>query len=123
VSTRDIWAVNEHDVLHWNGHRWRTVAIGIRLAPSFVLLGSVIAQSDRNVWIGGAAENSQLGKTEAAAHYNGHSWHVAFLPATPTPASYELVSMVPDGHGGLWALASSGTRTGGCGITRPAAGR
>ena len=107
VSSRDIWAINEQDVLHWDGHRWRTFAIGVKLNPSFVLLGSVNAHSDHDVWIGGAVTNGRLGESEAAAHWNGHSWHVMRLPAAPVSESFELTSMIPDGGGGMWAFAVS----------------
>ncbi len=107
ISPRNIWAVQGQDVLRWDGHRWHVVIGSTRLAPGFVLLASVLARSARSVWVGGGAENSAGGETEAVAHWNGRSWRVANLPAGPMAAPYELTSLVPDGSGGLWGMGTS----------------
>lgn len=107
VSPSDIWAVEEQDVLRWNGHQWRVAAAGSRLAAGFVLMSSVRALSSQSVWVGGGAENSAGGLTEAAAHWDGRSWRVAQLPAPPQSPQFELTSVVPDGRGGMWGLGTS----------------
>ena len=122
VTGSDIWAVNEQDVLRWNGHRWRVVTVGTRLSPGLVLLTGVYARSGQSIWVGGGAENSAGGKTEATAHWNGRSWRVSKVPAAPMAAPFEMTSVVPDGQGGMWGLGTS-TSLGGWRLWHFTAGR
>lgn len=116
VTRRDIWAVLGTGVfgaptgkggglVHWFGGRWHTVTkLPSRLRNAS--LGSVLARSDRNVWVGGATKNSKHGTTEAVGHWNGHRWTVVTLRAAASASGYQVVSMATDGAGGIWALGN-----------------
>jgi hypothetical protein len=120
LSSADIWAVlgrlplvssrvrtTGNAVVHWNGRRWTTVPLP-RAFTGETDLTSILAYSDRNVWIGGGIANGKgLGLTEAVAHWDGSRWAVHMLPTWHTPVRYELSSMVPDGSGGIWAVATN----------------
>jgi hypothetical protein len=114
ISPGDIWAVlgtgavglgsSAGGLLHWSGGHWHaitTLPAELRKGP----LDSVLARSDKNVWVGGAVKNSKGGTTEAIGHWNGLHWTVTLLPATASKARYYVTSMVTDGAGGIWALA------------------
>jgi hypothetical protein len=116
VTTRDIWAVigsgglfsvgsgRAGALLHRYAGHWHTVAT----LPAVLRngsLGTVLARSDRNVWVGGAVKNAKKGTTEAVGHWNGHRWTVTTLHALATVAKWHLVKMVTDGSGGIWALS------------------
>ncbi len=73
VSPDDIWAVigyggqvplpaqgNGGALAHWNGHGWRQVPLPAQFASGGDPT-SIAALSDREVWVGGGAENSKLG--------------------------------------------------------------
>ncbi len=131
-SPDDIWAVlgrlplvtsgrtlQRNALAHWNGHRWTSIplpatlacrAFGSQAVPAATLT-SIVALSDRNVWVGGGIPNGARGLTEMAAHWTGARWRVVMLPAYVTPVLYELTSMVPDGSGGAWAVATSAALT------------
>ena len=47
-------------------------------------LGSILARSDTDVWIGGGVKNAQGGYTEAVTHRNGHKWSTLTLPVLGT---------------------------------------
>jgi hypothetical protein len=120
LSSTDIWAVLGrlplvssrmrtigNAVAHWNGRRWASVPLP-RVFAGQADLTSILADSDRDVWIGGGIANGMgPGLTEAAARWDGSGWTVRMLPAWPSPVRYELSSMVPDGAGGIWALATN----------------
>ena len=72
-----------------------------------VTLSAVVALSDHDVWVGGAYPNSQLGTNEMAAQWNGRQWKVVVLPSLVSVVLYQLTSMVPDGSGGAWAVATN----------------
>jgi hypothetical protein len=104
VSTRS--AVTGNAVVHWNGYRWST----LRLPQAFTdsaSLTSVLALSDHDLWIGGGIMNDQNGQTEAVANWNGDRWVATPLPASPSAVEYQLISMVADGSGGIWAVATN----------------
>jgi len=67
-------------------------------------LGAVLARSDTDVWVGGAAKDIRGGTREVVGHWNGHSWTIIPLGAPTTAARFHVTSMVPDGAGGIWAL-------------------
>ena len=114
VSSTDIWAVLGNgqfatppspagSLVHWSHGRWQEVT-SLPAALRTQWLGSVLARSDRNVWVGGGVANGRGGTTEAIGHFNGKSWTVIRLRAKPTAAPFFVSSIVPDGAGGLWAL-------------------
>jgi hypothetical protein len=111
VSSTDIWAVigdathgstATQAVLHWTGSAWQSVALPSALATGSEL-SSITAASDTDVWVGGVQSSSGDG---VAAQWNGESWSVDTFRALKNFSIDELVDMVPDGNGGIWALAS-----------------
>jgi hypothetical protein len=113
VSGTDIWAVigtgplglpaNGSGLVHWQGGRWQPV-ISLPAALHNSSLGAVLARSDTDVWVGGAARNTRGGTTEVVGHWNGHSWLVSRFGAPASAAMFHVTSLVPDGAGGIWAL-------------------
>jgi hypothetical protein len=115
VTGRDIWAAlgtspsgggvgsRSGALVRWNGLRWQLVT-GLPATLRSPLLGSVLARSDRNIWVGSAAPNRKGGSTEAVGHWNGRRWLVTRLRAPAITGHYQVISIVPDGSGGLWAL-------------------
>lgn len=121
VTYSDIWAVigtgslggtaSGSGLVHWTAGHWHAVtSLPVQLRNAS--LGAVFARSDSDVWVGGAVSNRAHGTTEAVGHWNGHSWTVTTLPAVVTAAKFHVVSIVPDGVGGLWALGFSIGQTG-----------
>jgi hypothetical protein len=116
VSPDDIWAVIGREgqavappgpsggaLVHWNGRRWRLEHLPARLATRGDLT-TIAAVSDRDIWVGGGTQNSRLGLTETAAHWNGTRWQVAILPAAVSAARCVLSSIMPSGRPGVEAL-------------------
>jgi hypothetical protein len=115
ISPSDMWGLtgavvpsiglpNHPKVMHWNGHAWRPMAVQPQLPRGATLTG-VLATSRRDVWLGGSVPNDKTGTSELALHWNGKSWRTASPPARPSEAYEYLSSLVPDGSGGLWAVA------------------
>jgi hypothetical protein len=120
VSGSDIWAVagssalstlsGNQDLpggylLHWHAGHWHTVT-NLPAKLRIHALGSVLALSDKDIWVGGAVKNGAGGRTEAVGHWTGHRWTVVTLNAPPTAAPYHVTRLITDGSGGLWALGS-----------------
>jgi hypothetical protein len=115
ISPGNIWAAlgagsvglgsSAGGLVHWSGGHWHAVAnLPAELRKGS--LGSVLARSDKNVWVGGAVKNSKGGTTEALGHWNGHDWKVTVLRAAASKSKFYVSSIVTDGAGGLWALGS-----------------
>jgi hypothetical protein len=65
---------------------------------------SIAARTGHGLWVGGGIPNrSPGGLTEAAARWNGSSWHVEPVPAVSSRADCVLRRIVPD-RAGLLAL-------------------
>jgi hypothetical protein len=96
----------EPRVVHWNGRAWRPMAVQPRLSRNATLDG-MLAESSRDIWLGGSAPNDKAGTSELALHWNGKSWANVSPPARPTEDDEFLLSLVPDGSGGLWAAAEA----------------
>ncbi len=121
VSPTDVWAVigtgalgitsTGSGLLHRSAGKWQAVT-SLPAQLRNAELGAVLARSDSNVWVGGAVSNSAHGTTEAVGHWNGTAWTVRTLPAAASAAKFHVVSIVPDGSGGLWALGFSVSKTG-----------
>lgn len=106
VRGDDIWAVigyggqmafpaqgNGGALARWDGRRWRLA----RLAGRFARYGdptSIVAVTDRDVWVGGGVANRQIQLTEAAARWDGSRWRVYKVPAAPSSADCVLRGMV-----------------------------
>jgi hypothetical protein len=117
ISPANMWALtggllpaiglpNHPKVVHWNGHAWRPVAVQPRL-PRHATLDGILAYSSRNVWVGGSAPNDKKGTSELALHWNGTSWANVSPPAASSGDDEFLISLVPDGSGGMWAAAEA----------------
>ncbi|MFL6072076.1 MAG: hypothetical protein ACJ73S_01515 [Mycobacteriales bacterium] len=128
----DVWAVGEAGLIgglsgsyrtlvyHWDGTRWQLVPSpnphGTGLAHR---LYSVVAVGPSDVWAVGEYELPGQGSNPLALHWDGTSWHEAFVP--PGPNLYNpLLDVTAAGAGGLWAVGSSGDVFAG---TRPIARR
>jgi hypothetical protein len=92
--------------MHWNGHAWRPMAVQPRL-PRRATLTGILATSRRDIWLGGSVPNDKTGTSELALHWNGRSWTTVSPPARPSEADEFLTNLVPDGSGGLWAVAEA----------------
>lgn len=114
VSAGDIWAVEGSGLLgpgtgpgalvHRSGGTWHSVRLPKALASR--PLSSVVARSDKNVWVGGAVTNGKKGTTEAVGHWNGRTWTVKAMPVLATSRKFAVTGLASDGHGGLWATAN-----------------
>lgn len=145
VRGGDIWAVigyggqvvapaqgNGGALARWDGRRWRLAPLAGRFAR-FGDPTSIVAVSDRDVWVGGGVADSQGRLTEAAARWDGSGWRLFKVPARPSSADCVLRGMVlgraglvglgdcfgdqvPDGiRSRLWRLAGRSWR----GLVRP----
>ncbi len=84
-----------------------TSAAGTAAPAPVASLTSILALAPDDVWIGGGIPNGRHGLTEMAAHWAGGRWRVIMLPAYLSPVQYQLTSLVPDGTGGAWAVATN----------------
>jgi hypothetical protein len=100
LGPKDIWVVGEDNtnvLLHFNGKSWRRQALPARASVAF--FAGVTALSDKKVWITGDVQG--LGNVVPGVMlWNGRSLSFRSLKA-PAP----LINTVPDGHGGIWAVA------------------
>jgi hypothetical protein len=118
VSARDMWAVTgptsdsidtgRPSVAHWNGSSWRAVAVPPPALPSGSGWTAIVASSDHAVWLagGGAAPLSDSGgPPERLARWNGGpAWSATTLPPAASRSGFQILSLVPDGTGGVLAL-------------------
>ena len=105
ISASDIWAVGypldtyAPAVAHWHGGRWT-----IRLLPPAssrfptTTPVAVLAFSDQNVWIAGAATTAGGSVRALLLHWSGRSWHSYLGPGREN----YFEALVADGAGGLW---------------------
>jgi hypothetical protein len=115
VSSSDIWAAEgtplfsvaakKGPLIHWSGGQWHALAVprSLRGNP----LESIVAMSDKSVWIGGATRNGKGGTTEAVGHWNGRRWTVTTMRIAASSAKYTTFALASDGHGGLWAAGDN----------------
>jgi hypothetical protein len=100
LGPKDIWAVGEDNtnvLLHFDGKSWRRQALPARANVAF--FAGVTALSDKKVWITGDVQG--IGNVvPGVMRWNGRSLSFRSLKA-PAP----LFNTVPDGHGGIWAVA------------------
>lgn len=121
VSPTDIWAVlgragsltdpaapSGGALANWNGRRWALVRLPAALGRHGDA-ASVMAISDRNIWVGGGVANAKEGLSEAAAHWDGTNWQVSKFPVIASPRLYVLSQIIRSGRSGLTALATCAT--------------
>lgn len=115
VSAGDVWAVESGGpsvgptagrsaLVHWSGGAWHSVGLPAALASR--PLTQVVANSDKNVWVGSWLRNSKKGATEAVGHWNGRAWTVQTMPVTATSQMFAVSALASDGHGGIWAIGN-----------------
>jgi hypothetical protein len=94
-------------VLHWNGSSWQAAAVQPSALPAGADLTAINAARGSRLTIGGDVANSAGNSTAAFAdQFNGTAWSApAKLPKFG--AGGQIVSLVPNGHGGLWALSTN----------------
>jgi hypothetical protein len=118
LSKNDIWALgttvatkakpSATIMMHWNGKRWRTVAVRTAHVPKNATENVLnpVALGPRDVWIQRDITRGTAGATTLyLMHWNGRHWARVSIPAAVTGVDY----MTQDGHGGLW-LAVSGPK-------------
>jgi hypothetical protein len=115
ISPRDIVALagssllglgtHAPTVVRWTGTRWLPLPVQPHLPE--LDSASTMAVSAGRIWIGGYRSVGLSGEGYFAAELTGSTWKVTNLKGTDGTAGSALVSMVPDGEGGLWALAGS----------------
>lgn len=98
----DIWVAGSDIgfVMHWNGVSWTKVGLPLLPLPygATVSYSNITAVGPKDAWVMRTItyKSSVLPDT-AMMHWNGRAWLTA-----PSPADI-VGSLVPDGHGGLWA--------------------
>lgn len=91
---------------HWDGRRWHLVPLPPPLRHGDP--ASVVAVSDRDLWVGGGVGQVWLG--EALAHWDGSGWQILRRPAgAQAPGNCVLGGLAP-GQGGLVALGECFTQ-------------
>jgi len=118
ISSHDIVALAGSDqflglgtstptVLRWNGRKWLRLAVQPHLPE--LDNASAMAVSAGHIWIGGDHPVGLSSQGYFAAELTGSTSKVTNLKGTAAYgiAGLALVSMVPDGAGGLWGLAES----------------
>ncbi len=118
ISARDMWAVagptsgstgvGTASVLQWNGASWRPVKVQPPKLAKGAGWTAIDARSNGDVWVAGGGA-SQTGATtrvpERVYHWTGKRWSATALPARASAASFNMISLVPDGSG-MWGLDS-----------------
>jgi hypothetical protein len=95
-------------VLHWNGSSWREAAVQPSALPADADLTAITAGPGNRLTIGGEVVNSDTVSTSAFVdQFNGTAWSSAPSTLANFGKGGEVASLVPNGHGGLWALSSS----------------
>jgi hypothetical protein len=102
LGPRDIWAVgqdNTNVLLHFNGRSWKSVPLPARANGAY--FAGVTALSDKKVWITGDVTGGEGPSVRPGVMmWNGRSLSFEQLKA-PAP----IFNTIPDGHGGIWAVA------------------
>lgn len=97
----DIWALGTDDgfVMHWNGARWVTVGLEVLPLPygATVSYSNITAVGPQDAWLMRTITDKSGPPTTRMLHWNGKAWLTVASPADV------IGSLVPDGHGGLWA--------------------
>lgn len=98
----DIWALGPgiSSVMHWNGTKWGKVGLPLLPLPAGakVSYSNITTVGPENAWLMRSITfpKATLPKTNMM-HWNGKAWLTVASPS-------DIVgSLVPDGHGGLWA--------------------
>jgi hypothetical protein len=101
ASATDLWAVGEAGgtmsaLLHRGGKGWQRVRPAALAGFTYT---RVLALARHNVWVAGSVAGSpELG------HFNGTRW-----TALTMTGNVAATGLCPDGQGGLWVIANTGT--------------
>jgi len=104
LSPANMWGIGslnspQDSLVRYNGSHWRRLTAAPLKNTQF---NGIAAISRTSVWaVGVAAGGLAPGR---ALHWNGTSWKQVSIPW-----QMELRRIVPDGHGGLWITADSGS--------------
>lgn len=97
----DMWALgpNIGFVMHWNGTKWVKVGLPVLPLPygAKVSYSNITAVGPRDAWLMRTISYKSEPPAAAMMHWNGRTWLTVSSPADV------VASLVPDGHGGLWA--------------------
>lgn len=91
-------------VLHYYADRWHQappLPAAMRKNPAT----SILANSDTDLWVGGAIKNAEGGTAAAIAHWNGQNWTLIKLQAPGSRGDYRTEAITADARAGLWAVA------------------
>jgi hypothetical protein len=98
----DIWAVYKDDmVTHYNGTSWSTYTLS---GPSGTSVGTVVALSPTDVWVGGTNGTGPL-----LEHFNGTSWQVMTTPSSFADAG--VLAMTAQSDSDVWIFSESNPLT------------
>jgi len=110
LSDTDVWVVG-HDLLHYDGSRWRVFQPPPPPAPGDVVAGfnDVTAIAPDDVWAAGT-EVTVSGHTRGiVAHWNGGAWSIVDTPATNSGWSSALQAIDARSRDDIWAVGARGT--------------
>jgi hypothetical protein len=98
-------------VVQWNGRKWTSLPVQPKSLPGDGAATSM-AEAGGHIWIGGnyPLSGAHLGEwADFVAELTGSTWKLRELRNSASGDEFQLNSLVPDGHGGLWALGMSYT--------------
>ena len=111
TSPRNLWAAGNGGVkygplmLHWNGARWRRVAIPV--GPGDGYLGAVTARSATDAWVVGEADGRVSGPL--ILHWDGSTWNK--VPAPDLAGGDSLGSVTAISARNAWAVGGNSGRS------------
>lgn len=112
LSDTDIWVTGPPtEFYHWNGRRWSRATTTVSTTGGGLPYLAALRPSD--VWAAGSLgynPNPHGGPAPAGlAHWDGHTWGEVQVPL----AGYNpLVSITPDGAGGIWVVPTGSDERG-----------
>jgi hypothetical protein len=113
LASDDVWAFGvvrdtDYGILdqplmeHWDGKRWRVVAVGPPVGRRYNSVWGGVALSASNVWAVGQYGIDTF--QPYTLHWNGTAW--LQMPA-PQQSDANLLAAAVDGSGGLWAVGDT----------------
>jgi hypothetical protein len=103
LSPRNMWGLGDcggpcNVVLHYNGTAWRRVT---SLALDGMQFAHILALSPTDVWVSGSSYSSRR-DVAWLVHMSGMAWTRVKVPWPVLLGG----GIAPDGHGGLWLIAT-----------------
>lgn len=104
LSRNNIWAIGStsspgNAIVHYNGSTWRRSSATALTGAQF---NGILALSRKNVWVAGESRGGS--PRPMLVHWNGTRWKRATVPGSALPGQ-----IIPDGGGGIWMTAHSGS--------------